>query len=357
MADSTVRGRFVWHELMTSDVAGAVAFYKKVTGWKTESSEHDASYLMWVAKNGPVGGVAKLGESAGGAQPHWLPYVGSTDIVATVNDAGRLGGKTVVPVTEIPNGGRYAVIADPHGATVGVYESKDWSPPSGKPGMGDFIWHELATSDYRAAFNFYQTLFGWEPTGEHDMGEMGTYFMFGLNGQAFGGMYNKSPQMPTQWVNYALVASAHRAGEAATKAGGRVINGPMQVPGGSWITIMLDPQGATNAVVTDAQPQTQPERQPAETAAKKRPLKKKVVTKSKSVPAKKSAKKKSTKKAAKKPVVKKKLAKKKAATRKPVGKKKSSKKKVAARRTNKRAKRAVHKRATKKRAKQAARKK
>jgi len=342
MADSTVRGRFVWHELITTDVAGAVAFYKKVVGWKTQPWDKDSSYLMWVSKSGPIGGVAKLSETAVSAQPYWLPYIATTDIEATVNDAGRLGGKVLVPVTDIPNGGRYAVIADPQGASFGVYASAQTTAP-GKPVMGDFSWHELATSDYQAAFSFYQTLFGWEKTGEHDMGDMGMYFMYGLNGQPLGGMYNKRHEMPTHWLGYAQVKSADVAAKAAAKAGGKVMMEPMQVPGGSWISIMSDPQGAVSAVVTEMQPQTQEEHQPAEMTAApakaktksapakkkaKKTAKKKLAAKAKQAPVKKSAKKAGKKTSKKKGSAK--ATKKKAPVK--ASKKKSAKKKVVAKR-------------------------
>jgi predicted enzyme related to lactoylglutathione lyase len=319
MADSTVRGHFVWHELMTTEVASAVAFYKKVVGWKTQAWEQDASYLMWLANSGPIGGVAKLAATAETNQPYWLPYVGSTDIEVTVNDAGRLGGKVVVPVTAIPNGGKYAVLGDPQGATFGVYAASSTMPAPDNPGFGDFAWHELATSDYQASFRFYQALFGWEKAGEHDMGEMGLYFMFGLAGKPLGGMYNKRTDMPTHWLSYAQVSDAKKAAKVASKAGGTVIHGPMQVPGGSWITMMTDPQGALNAVVSPAEPETGLTHEPAELEVA--PVGKNKSAKKKT--AKKSAKKQAI---ARKPAVKKKIAVKKAAKKKTVAKRATKKK-------------------------------
>lgn len=360
MADSTVRGRFVWHELMTTDVASAVTFYKKVVGWKTQPWGQDSSYLMWVAKSGPIGGVAKLSEASANTPPYWLPYVGSTDIQATVNDATRLGGKVVVPVTTIPNGGSYAVLSDPQGATFGVYASAAATPAPDAPGLGDFSWHELATNDYQAGFRFYQALFGWEKVGEHDMGDMGIYFMFGLGGKALGGMYNKRPEVPAHWLSYAQVTDAKKAAKAASKAGGKVVHGPMQVPGGSWITMMTDAQGALNAVVTPAEAEMGVTHEPAEAdaatvptangkkkatkkAAKKaakKSGKKKVAAKAKQPAAvkksakkasKKAAKKKAAKKSTVKKAAKKKITKQKAVVKRPT-KKKAAKKKAAAKR-------------------------
>lgn len=335
MTEPTVRGNFVWHELMTGDVPAAVAYYKKVVGWKTQA--FDANYQMWVAKRGPMGGVVAL--PAGQATPYWLPYVGTTDIEATVQLAQKLGGKVITPVTDIPNAGRYSVLADPQGAAFGVH----WSPkamPTSKPQLGDFAWQELATTDYQAAFAFYQALFGWEKAGEHDMGEMGIYFMFGLNGHPLGGMFNKPPTMPAAWCCYAEVADARKVAKVAAKAGGKVLNGPMQVPGGSWIVQLADPQGGMHAVVSSA-PMAATASPASKAAAsttvtvkkaskkksnKKKAIKKKATKKKVTAtkPVKKVAKKKSAKKASKK--LSKKVSKK--VTKKPATKKKSAKKKV-----------------------------
>ena len=363
MAELTVRGSFVWHELMTTDIAAAVKYYQQAIGWKTQPFEHDPSYLMWVAKSGPLGGVMQL---AAGAVPYWLPYVGTPDIEATVNSATKLGGTVVVPVTNLPHGGRYAVLTDPQGANFGVY----WSPngaPAGKPQLGEFGWHELATTDYQAAFAFYQALFGWQKTGEHDMGEMGVYFMFGLNGEAVGGMFTITPNMPmpAAWCSYVRVTDARKTAKVAAKAGGRVINGPMQVPGGSWITQFTDPQGALHAVVSydpmvgiapaagseAAAAPTAPAKKAAKKKSsqkktiKKKAAKKKSVKKSSKKATKKTGKKKAVKKVVSKATPKKKVAKKKMA------KKKAPKKKIVAKKSKRPAKTKIAKKKSAKRKK------
>lgn len=326
MAELTVRGSFVWHELMTTDIAAAAKYYQKVIGWKTQPFEQDPSYLMWVAKNGPLGGVMQL---AAGVASYWLPYVGTADIEATVNSATTLGGTVVVPVTNLAHGGRYAVLADPLGAHFGVYWSAN-AMPAGMPQLGEFGWHELATSDYQAAFAFYQALFGWEKTGEHDMGEMGIYYMFGLNGHAMGGIFNKPPGMPAAWCCYALVADTAKTAKTAAAAGGTVCNGPMQVPGGTWIAQISDPQGAMHAVMSPP-PATASAAATVKQASPKKASKKKSTKKksAKKKPA--AAKSKTGQKAAKKQAPKKKVAKsaKKKVARKSATKKKLGKRKVA----------------------------
>ena len=100
------------------------------------------------------------------------------------------------------------------------------------PTLGDFSWHELATTDWRAALTFYQRLFGWEETSAMDMGPgMGTYQMFGWGGKTMGGMFNKPAEMPVRPHGCRTRASATPEGGGSIKtAGGQVVNGPMEVP-------------------------------------------------------------------------------------------------------------------------------
>jgi len=119
--------------------------------------------------------------------------------------------------------------------------------PSG--GVGDFTWHELATTDPDAALNFYIELFGWTRGAAHDMGEM-VYHIVSHNGQDVGGVYKaRDNSTPPNWLSYVRVADATKAANAVKSAGGRVLNGPMEVPGGSWIVQILDPQGGAIALV------------------------------------------------------------------------------------------------------------
>ena len=304
MSPPTIHGRFTWHELMTEHPDEAIAFYQKVVGWKVDQWGPNPDYRIWVGSRGPVGGVmAPTAEAtAMGAQPTWLSYIGTTDIDATVRDAARLGGRVMKGATEVPSVGRFAVLADPQGAIFAVLQQHTpMTPPAGtKP--GEFVWHELVTTDPDGAFNFYHALFGWEKTRAHDMGPLGIYQLFGWPGVDLGGIYRKPPDMPAppNWLPYIDVANCKAATETLVKQGGKVLNGPMQVPGGGWITMALDPHGIALAI----------HQQPASMAAKP-------AAKAKKKAARKPAAKKATKK---KPAVKK-TARKKAAGRKPAGKK------------------------------------
>jgi predicted enzyme related to lactoylglutathione lyase len=248
MTDKTVRGRFVWHELMTPDTSAAHSFYSKTLGWKSQASDDVPDYSMFVASGGPLGGSVALPAGA----PHWLTYIGTPDIEATVAQAQDLGAKVIKEVEEIPGMGKYAVLNDPQGAQFAVYSSSA-DPGRDKPAKrGEFSWHELMSTDAKAALDFYAELFGWEKRNAHDMGPMGFYYLFGRNGQEIGGMFDKPANVPggPAWLGYVRVKDVNQTVKKIKSAGGTLTNGPMEVPGGDWIAQFVDPHGAAFAVHT-----------------------------------------------------------------------------------------------------------
>ena len=252
MPKNAAHGRIVWHDLVTPDHVGAKAFYTQVAPWKTQPWEDAREYEMWTLHGEPIGGLTSMSAElrAGGVPPHWLAYVCVYDVDACARQAESLGGRVVMGPTEVPHVGCWAVVRDPQGATIGVFEPAD-TPPGhdGTPTIGEFSWHELATDDFRAAADFYRALFRWEKTSEYDMGEMGIYYMFGQRGQVYGGIFKRPPQLPvSSWLCYLHVDSVRPVAEKVKQLGGTVMNGPMEVPGGDWIAQCSDPQGAAFAL-------------------------------------------------------------------------------------------------------------
>jgi hypothetical protein len=191
-----------------------------------------------------------LPAEAPGTPPHWLIYVGTPSVDATCSQAQGLGAKVLKAPADIPNVGRFAVLSDPQGATFALFTPGTGAPPPGaQPAQGAFSWHELATTDVAGALRFYGELFGWRKGAGHDMGNMGVYQLFEHAGNQVGGMCNvQGPSTPPSWLSYVHVADSDRAVAAAKSAGGRLLHGPMEVPGGSWIALLMDPQGGAFAV-------------------------------------------------------------------------------------------------------------
>lgn len=246
-------GRFYWYDLITTDVEGAKSFYTKLIGWETMAFDTAGQpYTMWMNGEAPIGGVGVLPEEArkAGSPPHWISYVLVPNVDDTLKQAEKLGGKAVVPGTDIPTVGRFGILSDPQGVQIAVFTTSQPSPEA-PPGPGNFSWNELATNDPVKALSFYQALFGWEKTEAMDMGEMGFYQMYKRKGGDFplGGVFKKPAEMPVSaWTYYAMVKDVKQSAEDVKKLGGQILNGPMEVPGGDFIAQCLDPQGAAFAL-------------------------------------------------------------------------------------------------------------
>jgi predicted enzyme related to lactoylglutathione lyase len=250
-------GRFVWFDLMTSDEEGAQRFYSEAIGWRTMPFEGgDEPYTMFAVGDAPIGGTMKLPPemAAAGVPPHWLAYMQVEDVDASVARAKELGGRVLKGAWDIPTVGRVAMVSDPQGAPFAFFqpdeemELRDKSP-------GFMAWHELNTTDYEAAWNFYRELSGWKHTDSMDIPEVGPYFMFTAANprpeEIVGGISNVAGvhNVPAHWLHYTMVDDIDAAMERIKSHGGAIANGPMEVPGGDWIAQCVDPQGAAFAVV------------------------------------------------------------------------------------------------------------
>ncbi|GMV42557.1 MAG: lactoylglutathione lyase [Myxococcales bacterium] len=244
---SDILGSFQWYELMTTDTEAAKAFYTEVVGWRTQPFEAGGMpYTMVVAGEEPIGGLCTLPEEAKamGAPPHWLAYVGTPDVDATLATAQELGARVYFGPMDVPTVGRVAIIADPHGAVIGLYTPESGGMDHGE-GLGKMAWHELMTGDVDAALGFYGTLFGWEKTESMDMGpEHGVYQMYGKGGKTHGGIMRAPQGFNPAWLYYVTVEDMAATLDRVKSHGGSVANGPMEVPGGGLAAQCVDPQGA-----------------------------------------------------------------------------------------------------------------
>jgi len=244
---------FVWYELMTTDIA-AEAFYQSVIGWTPQVMGHEGMrYTIMNAGGVPVSGVMQLTTEMcdAGARPGWRGYIGVPDVDAATDRLKRAGGGVYKAPNDIPDVGRFSVVADPQGAAFTLFTPKGGDNPTVPAGTpGHVGWHELYTTDWQAAFSFYADQFGWTKVREFDMGPMGTYQLFAAGSDEIGGMMNKPEAVPyPAWTFYFNVDAIDAAAARVTEGGGRIIHGPVEVPGGSWIVQAMDPQGAMFALV------------------------------------------------------------------------------------------------------------
>ena len=248
-APSQILGRHVWSELMTTDMKAAEAFYDKVVGWTSEPFPSSPMPYTSFNRSGekPVAGLMERPEGMN-MPPFWSMYVAVPKLEDAVAQIKRLGGSELSEVIEVPTVGRMQMLKDPQGAAFYIIQPEPREPaPDEDPAVGEASWLELMTTDAPAAMTFYQQLFNWQPSQAMDMGEMGTYQMFNRGERMIGGMMNKSKEMaevPPYWAIYFRVPDINAAVERIKAAGGTIVNGPMEVPGGDWIVNAMDPQGA-----------------------------------------------------------------------------------------------------------------
>jgi uncharacterized protein len=249
VATSTLLGRPLWNELMTTDMKAAENFYRTVVGWKTTPFDGAGQPYTMFNRSGDVsiGGVMTKPDEVK-APPFWSMYIGVPKIEDAAAHIKRLGGHAHTEVISIPTVGRMQMMIDPQGASFYIYEpARADHPQEAAADVGDASWRELMTTDAQAAMKFYEQVFGWQRSQAMDMGAMGTYQMFKRPHGDIGGIMKKPPEManvPPNWQIYFRVPDVHAAAERIKANGGQILNGPMEVPDGDWIVNATDPQGA-----------------------------------------------------------------------------------------------------------------
>ena len=110
-------GDIGWMQLNTTDADSAISFYTELCGWEKREGPFPGYHVI---ANGDenLGGITGLPE--GESRPHWIPYVTVSDADAIIAKAGSLGGSLLVPPSDLPDGGKFAVISDPQGGAIGV---------------------------------------------------------------------------------------------------------------------------------------------------------------------------------------------------------------------------------------------
>jgi len=240
---ATTVGKFVWHDQVSDDPKQAQDFYTQLFGWQTEVFEPgEVEYTMISSGGQRHGGFGKAMEGA--PPPHWLSHVRVENVDETIEKATGAGGKLAAGPFEMGDVGRMAIVADPEGAHVSVYQPLSENPPA----EGVFVWDELGTNDADAAQRFYETVFGWTAT---DMGpDYGGYRIFnrGETGVA-GFMTLPDDSFSPKWQPYVAVEDTDATVAKAAELGASTIVEPMDVPKVGRVAVLRDPQGATFGII------------------------------------------------------------------------------------------------------------
>jgi predicted enzyme related to lactoylglutathione lyase len=244
-------GTFCWVELATKDSAAAKRFYTSLFGWEVDDMPiPDGGTYTMLKKNGKqVGALYQLGPQQQGVPPHWNSYVSVASADASAAKAKSLGATVMVEPFDVLDAGRMAVVSDPAGAVVSLWEPRRHIGAQLVNEPGSSCWNELYTTDPRKAADFYSGLFGWTKDARHmDFGE---YVIFKDGDAQIGGMM----QIPTGWAApphwhvYFAVDDCDRAVEKATGLGAKVMVPSTDIENVGRFAMLTDPEGSGFAVI------------------------------------------------------------------------------------------------------------
>lgn len=245
-------GRFVWHDLMTTDVAAATSFYTGLfPEWNitTLPMEGGFDYHMLSTAGGEVGGMLELDEALG-FPSHWISYLAVADCDTAIARVEQLGGACVLPVMEIASIGRMAIVHDGQGAYFKLFQMEFPRQLPEQPGVGQICGNELLTTDAGAAASFYGELCGWESQGVELPG-IGPATLFKLNDIHCGRAVSipQESEAPSNWLPYLAVDNTDARAARVAELGGPTYVEPRDIGTEGRFSIHADPTGAAFAIM------------------------------------------------------------------------------------------------------------
>jgi predicted enzyme related to lactoylglutathione lyase len=236
-------GMFVWRELVTDDVEGARTFLGALLGWNWKGIDMGPDGTYWVASRGETQVCGVMRKPPAPPMPSaWTSYVLVDGVDAAASRAAGGGGKVLYPPTDIPNVGRFSVLADPWGAVLDAFvpSGAGGAPPSGPPVPGTFCWETLVTPDVPGAIAWYGKVVGFgtapAPNGQ------GTVFTAG--GAPVADLQPARPGGPAYWATYVAVEDALASRDRAAALGGKVVVPRIDIPQVGTVAVVTDPSGA-----------------------------------------------------------------------------------------------------------------
>jgi len=248
-------GEFCWVELATTDLEAATSYYTTLFGWTVEDrpAEDGATYRTCRVDGKKVLGLFEVDEvERASAPPHWNSYVAVDDVDASAKAAESLGGTVMWSPFDVPDQGRMAVLLDPSGARLGLWQARASFGAELTNDPGSLTWVELQTKDARAAASFYGKLFGWASEMQ-DMG--GALYVSFKSGDGYTGGCLEMPadeNSPPNWLVYLETEDVDALISKSDEMGGHVVVTPQDVPEVGRYAVLQDPQGANFGVLKSA---------------------------------------------------------------------------------------------------------
>ena len=241
-------GTFSWAELATSDAGAAKSFYASLFGWDYEDRQVGEGQVYSMARRDGKDVAALFGSDQ---PPHWNCYVTVASVEAAAASARTNGAHVMAEPFDVLDAGRMAVIADPSGAALHLWEPRSHIGAALVNTPGAMTGNDLVTPDAEAAATFYGAVFGWTTD---EIAGAGGYRVIRNGERSNGGMMpldveRMGADTPPHWMPYFGHEDVGRVVEEIDALGGRVLSGPMRMPQGT-IAILGDPQGAAFAIWT-----------------------------------------------------------------------------------------------------------
>ena len=240
----------MWIDFSSPDLDKSRAFYEGLLGWESQVGPPEAGGYTIFQLNGKM--VAGGGPTVGPDQhPAWSQYVKTADASATAQKVKDAGGEVVMGPMDVMDQGTMAVLRDPTGAHISIWQPRVHQGAELVNEPGTFSWSELYTRDVPTAVEFYKKVFGWD-VDETDMPGLGKYQLFKVDDRAMAGGMDMSSMLPAEipphWLIYFTVANTDDAIAKVKELGGEVLDGPNPTPMGP-MALIRDPVGAAFAVI------------------------------------------------------------------------------------------------------------
>lgn len=244
-------GEFCWVDVAARDIAKETNFFKQTLNWDVrEIPMPQGAYPMIFVGDSAVGGFMDLQRLAKGTPPHLAATIRVDKIDKAFALALKSGAREISKPSEVGDMGKIAVIADPTGAAVNLWEvikHEGISADSMIEGVPS--WFELMTNQPDISQKFYKQAFGWEArkTDAKDM----EYLEFYKGSYLIGGLFplTKNIQMPNAWCVYFTVRNIDKTLAQATKGGAKVVVPVTQAGSIGKFAGLTSPQGAYFGVV------------------------------------------------------------------------------------------------------------
>lgn len=250
-----LQGGFIWYELLTPSTSDSAGFYPTVVGWTVDDMRiADVIYQIFKAGDRSIAAIIDTSADAAviDAPVGWIGYVGVDNVDAIIDRMVGLGATVRQAPVDVAEIGRFAIVADPQGADIGLFSpdpGNTGSSPSTESGVGHVGWHELYTDDPERALAFYADVFGWRQDHVFDMGPAGAYHVFSAGGRAVGGIMRKPDVVSRHlWCPFFRVSDITGTEAHVMSEAGRILDGLREVPGGDWTVKCADSHGTVFAL-------------------------------------------------------------------------------------------------------------